>query len=171
MHIYNRILGLFFIFIIISSANAELNIISDYGGNSMGNYYDMLDTQDEYSEQQNSLIPEHIKIDESLYLPVYSEKISPGKFESYHVDYPTLQPFIIIGADPLSIEWLTVRANDLDKISGIVGVAVNINDMNQLNVLKSLTNIPLYAMPGDELAERFQLKFYPALISSKSIEQ
>lgn len=156
----------------INTVYAELNVISDYGGNSMGGFYDMLDPQDEYSEQKHQyLAPENMKIDEGLYLPVHSELLSPAKFEPYRIDYPTLQSFIIIGYDDLSIQWLKERYDDLESVSGLVGVVVNIENVNQLNTLKSLTNIPLYAMSGDELAKRFQITHYPALITSKSVEQ
>lgn len=174
MIIYKRALSFIYIISITTthSAMADLNIISDYGGNSMGIYYDMLDPQDEYSEQQQQfLAPENMKINEGTYLPVHSEKLSAGRFESYQVDYPTLHPFIIIGADALSIEWLKSRNDDLEAINGIVGVAVNIDDVNQLKMLKSFTNIPIYAMRGDELAEKFELTLYPALVTATSIEQ
>lgn len=151
---------------------AELNIVSDYGGNSMGSFYDMLDPQDEYGEMiQKELTPDNLKIDEGMYLPVHSELLSPGRFDSYAIDYPTLQSFIIIGYDSLSIEWLKVRKDDLETIAGLVGVVVNIDDVGELNTLKSLTQISLYAMPGDELAERFQITHYPALITRQSVEQ
>ncbi|MCX8578713.1 integrating conjugative element protein [Gilliamella sp. B2717] len=174
MFIFKRALSLIFIISITTthSAMADLNVIRDYGGNSMGIYYDMLDPQDEYSKQQQQfLAPENMKIDEGTYLPVHSEKLSVGRFESYQVDYPTLNPFIILGADDLSIEWLKARNNDLEAIDGLVGVAVNINDVNQLKMLKSITKIPIYAMPGDELAEKFQLTLYPALVTATSVEQ
>ncbi|MFQ0972077.1 PFL_4695 family integrating conjugative element protein [Gilliamella sp. ESL0232] len=170
--IINKRALIFIISITAHSAIADLNVVSDYGGNSMGVYYEMLDPQDEYSEQQQQfLAPENMKIDEGTYLPVHSEKLSPGIFESYSIDYPTLQPFIIIGADELSIEWLKARNNDLETINGIVAVAVNIDNVNQIKTLKSLTNIPIYAMSGDELAEKFQITSYPALVTAKSIEQ
>lgn len=173
MIIYKKALGLIFI-ISVTTTYADLNVIRDYGGNSMGTYYDMLDPQDEYSKQQQQfLAPENMKIDEGTYLPVHShsEKLSVGRFESYQVDYPTLNPFIILGADDLSIEWLKARNNDLEAIDGLVGVVVNINDVNQLKILKSITKIPIYAMPGDELAEKFQLTLYPALVTATSVEQ
>lgn len=153
-------------------AFAKLNIVSDYGGNSMGEFYDMLDPQDEYSETQHQqLATENVLTHDGMYLPVHSNRLSPSEFASYPVDYPTLQPFIIIGNDALSIKWLKARANDLETIPGLVGVVVNIDDANQLNTLKTLTNIPLYAMPGDELAERFDITHYPALITHQSVEQ
>lgn len=167
--IINKRALIFIISITAHSAIADLNVVSDYGGNSMGVYYEMLDPQDEYSDQL--LAPENMKIDHGTYLPVHSEKLSPGQFESYSIDYPTLQPFIIIGADDLSVEWLKVRNDYLESINGIVAVAVNIDDVNQIKTLKSLTNIPIYAMSGDELAEKFQITSYPALVTAKSIEQ
>lgn len=165
-----------FIFVLSMVAShftfAELKIVSDYGGNSMGEFYDMLDPQDEYGEMiQKELTPDNLKIDEGMYLPVHSAYLSPARFEPYSIDYPTLQSFIIIGYDPLSIEWLKARNDDLETIPGLVGVVVNIDDISELNTLKSLTSIPLYAMPGDELAERFQITHYPALITRQSVEQ
>lgn len=158
--------------IAIQTAHAELNVVSDYGGKSMRDFYDMLDPQDEYGEaQQQHLIPKNMKIDEGMYLPVHSKQLIPARFESYKVDFPTLQPFILIGYDDLSIEWLKARGDDLSVMSGLVGVVVNIDDIKQLNILKSLTTIPLYPMPGDELAEKFRLKHYPALITSQTVEQ
>lgn len=170
--IINKRALIFIISITTHSVIADLNVISDYGGNSMGVYYEMLDPQDEYSEQQQQfLAPENMKIDKGTYLPVHSKKLSAGRFESYQVDYPTLQPFIIIGADDLSVEWLKVRNDYLESIDGMVAVAVNIDTVNQLKKLESLTNIPIYAMSGDELAEKFQITSYPALVTAKSIEQ
>ncbi|OCG64101.1 hypothetical protein A9G48_04030 [Gilliamella sp. wkB18] len=175
MKLLNRILTLS-VFVIsmstICTTNAELNVVSDYGGNSMGGYYDMLDPQDEYSEQkQQFLAPENMRIDEGTYLPVHSDRLSPARFESYQIDYPTLQPFIIIGYDELSIEWLKARYDDLEAMPSLVGVAVNIDDINQLNTLKSLTHIPLYAMPGNDLADRFSIHHYPALVTATGVEQ
>ncbi|WP_392562234.1 integrating conjugative element protein [Orbus sturtevantii] len=156
----------------LNSANAELTVISDYGGRSMDAFYDVLDPQDEVGKaQQKSLAPEKIKIDEGLYLPVHSERLNPARFNAYEIDYPTLQPFIIIGYDDLSIEWLNARHDDLVTIDGLVGVVVNIDDTDELNTLKALTDIPLYAVKGDELAEKFDITHYPALITHRAVEQ
>ncbi|NUF49568.1 hypothetical protein [Gilliamella sp. ESL0250] len=60
--IINKRALIFIISITAHSAIADLNVISDYGGNSMGVYYEMLDPQDEYSEQQQQfLAPENMK--------------------------------------------------------------------------------------------------------------
>jgi len=164
--------ALFLCIVTLNSAHAELTVMSDYGGNSLEEFYDMLDPQDEVGKaQQQSLAPENIKVDEGLYLPVHSERLSPARFNAYEINYPGLQPFIIIGYDELSIEWLNARHDDLRAIQGLVGVVVNVDDIEQLNTLKSLTDIPLYVLTGDELAEKFDITHYPALITNRAVEQ
>jgi len=164
--------ALFLCVVTLNSAHAELTVMSDYGGNSLGEFYDMLDPQDEAGETAlQELTVDNLKIDEGIYLPVHSEHLSPARFESYPVDYPALQPFIIIGYDELSMAWLNARHDDLRAIQGLVGVVVNVDDIEQLNTLKSLTDIPLYVLTGDELAEKFDITHYPALITNRAVEQ
>jgi len=71
----------------------------------------------------------------------------------------------------LSIEWLNARHDDLRSIQGLVGVVVNVDDIDQLTTLKALTDIPLFVLIGDELAEKFDITHYPALVTDKAVEQ
>ncbi|MCT6866490.1 MAG: integrating conjugative element protein [Gilliamella apicola] len=177
MKLFSQAINIFILAILsminINTTNANLNVISDYGGNSMKEFYEMLNPQDEDSAERYQYLMQDktVNFDNSWNLPVHSQLLSPAYFESYEIDYPTLLPFIIIGYDTLSIEWLKKRNEDLYTIEGLVGVVVNVNTAEELSELKSITSIPLYAISGDELAVRFQIINYPALITSKSVEQ
>lgn len=152
-------------------AHSELIVISDYGGNAMTDYYEGIDPQDiESQEHMKQIMPDNFNVSEELYLPITSV-MTPGTVESIDIDIPSLQPFIIIGYDDLSIQWLKMKKIDLEAMTNIVGIVVNVNSIDELNYLRNLVNIPLYPMQGDDLTERLNIYKYPVLVTGKSIEQ
>lgn len=164
----STLLVMLFVFITFS-VHSELIVISDYGGHAMTDYYEGIDPQDiESQEHMKQMMP--FNVSEELYLPITSV-MAPGNVESIDIDIPSLQPFIIIGYDELSIQWLKMKKSDLEAMTNIVGIVVNVNSIDELNYLRNLVNIPLYPMQGDDLTERLNIYKYPVLVTGKFIEQ
>ncbi len=105
-------------------------------------------------------------------LPVRTPEMTPGAVRPQILKMPYLErPVFVIGADPLSAQWLQQHRPRLNTLHA-VGLVVNVDTAEQLAELKQLGNpLELYALPGTSFAKQFGLAHYPALISASRIEQ
>lgn len=105
-------------------------------------------------------------------LPVATPELTPGPVASKTLSLPFLKrPIFVIGADPLSQDWLHHYRQRLLTLQAI-GLVVNVQTEAQFSLLKQLgAPLELVALSGSSLAEQFGFRHYPALISTSRIEQ
>ena len=105
-------------------------------------------------------------------LPVKTSSMTPGKVQARTIDRPTLnRPVFIVGADPMSRQWLRIHHPQLKKIKA-TGIAVNVETGAQLKTLRQAAGgLDINPVAGDVIARQLQLNHYPVLISQSRIEQ
>ena len=87
------------------------------------------------------------------------------------IEAPGLRPFVVVGDDKASQDWLQRHAASLRE-RGAVGLVVNVETVQGLARLRALAlGVPLAPVSGDDLAERLGLRHYPALVTATGIEQ
>lgn len=104
--------------------------------------------------------------------PVRSPGLSPGKVINRDIDGVALErPVCVVGADPLSRQWLA-RVAPLLKRANAVCLAVNIDSAAQFAQLRaSIPGIVLQPVAGDDVMSQLQIRHYPVVISQTMIEQ
>ncbi|MEL7551441.1 integrating conjugative element protein [Pseudomonas protegens] len=158
-----------------SHASEPLIVVEDRGGTSALPYYEALNLQPRTHGTARPPIPTPkipaTSADEAAMLPVRSAKLTPGIVERRVIEAPGLRPFVVVGDDKASQDWLRRRAAALHQ-RGVVGLVVNVESAQALARLRALVpGVPLAPVTGDDLAERLGLRHYPALITATSIEQ
>lgn len=149
-----------------------LIVIQDYGGTPTLPYYEELGlTAKPLPYTSTPPAPSVKPVTDADMLPIYSQQLSPGHMTSRKIQAPGLRPFFLIGDDELSIRWLLYKKEDLLKINA-VGLVVNVQTANRLEALRALVpNLILSPVSGDDIAQRLNVKHYPVLITSTTIEQ
>ena len=158
-----------------SRAGEPLIVVEDRGGASALPYYEALNLQPRDNGAARSPIPmpqvPATPADEAAMLPVRSAKLTPGTVARRVIEAPGLRPFVVIGDDKASRDWLQRHAGSLHE-RGAVGLVVNVETAQTLARLRALApGVPLAPVAGDDLAERLGLRHYPALITATGIEQ
>lgn len=105
-------------------------------------------------------------------LPVITPSMTPGRVKTRNIDRPYLnQPIFIVGADRLSITWLTEHRQQLKKHNAI-GIAVNVKTQQALEqLIQASGGLSINPVVGDKIARQLSLKHYPVLVSASRIEQ
>ncbi len=158
-----------------SYAGEQMIVVEDRGGASALPYYEALNLQPRANGEAQSPIPTPqvptTSADEASMLPVRSAKLTPGTVARRVIEAPGLRPFVVVGDDEASQDWLRRNAASLHERSA-VGLVVNVETVQALSRLRALApGVPLAPVSGDDLAERLGLRHYPALINANSIEQ
>lgn len=158
------------VFSIPPLAQAGLTVVADEGGVSALPYFKSLNPQSSQVDSSELSAPKQ-KFSEAQMLPVRTPSMTPGKVVARGLDSPMLQPMFLIGDDPLSRQWLTVRGQALREMSA-VGLVVNVENDAQLNDLRQLApGLQLAPASGEDLANRLKIEHYPVLLTSSSLEQ
>ncbi len=104
-------------------------------------------------------------------LPIRSPGLTPGQVEPRPFDQRFARPFFLVGADPLSREWLVTNRDELLRM-GAVGMLVHAETIDDLRGLAELANgLPILPAPGTDIAAALGLSHYPVLISREGIAQ
>lgn len=172
---FKGLLMLLTILPLASRAGVPLIVVEDRGGASALPYYEALNLQPRDNGAARSPIPmpqvPATPADEAAMLPVRSAKLTPGTVARRVIEAPGLRPFVVIGDDKASRDWLQRHAGSLHE-RGAVGLVVNVETAQTLARLRALApGVPLAPVAGDDLAERLGLRHYPALITAAGIEQ
>jgi len=98
--------------------------------------------------------------------------MTPGRVRARRIDRPGLiRPVFIVGADPISLQWLHIHAAQLKKHQA-TGIAVNVENAHQLKRLQNAAGgITISPVPGQKIARQLSLSHYPVLVSKTRIEQ
>lgn len=106
-----------------------------------------------------------------LGLPVHTPELSPGKLEREARRLPIAPPLFLIGADPLSLQWLARYRERLIELHA-VGLLVQAKDWDDLQQVANVgQGLRITPAPGTTLAKQFGLRHYPVLLSAQGIEQ
>jgi integrating conjugative element protein (TIGR03765 family) len=104
-------------------------------------------------------------------LPIRSPGLTAGKAVPRPVEQRFARPFFLIGADPVSREWLAKNRAKLVRI-GAVGMLVQAETADDLRSIAELANgLPILPAPATDIAAALGLSHYPVLISSEGIAQ
>jgi integrating conjugative element protein (TIGR03765 family) len=164
------VLGLLAIFSIPMVSFSALTVVEDQGGDSALPYYKNFspNAADSSLKHLPPLVQSH---DESLVLPIVSQRLSPGVVEPRPVNAGGLiQPVFIVGDDPLSRRWLVEKREDLKALNAL-GLIVNVETMKALKEIRALgQGLTILPVSGDKIAERLDLDHYPCLIRETSVE-
>lgn len=147
---------------------SELVVVEDRGGEDASPYFKSLMAD---PPQPGPKPKPRASVSEADMLPVESRSVSPGAVERRGFSAPGLRPFFMVGADEMSLEWLSVRAEALIAM-GAVGMAVNVASEAELEQIRAAApGLKILPTAGDDVAGRLRLKHYPVLITATSIEQ
>ncbi len=113
------------------------------------------------------------KPEATLAFPVSTKKLSPAKIERSRKQYIASLPgpMCIVGADPLSRQWITKNYKHL-RASNAMCVIVQADNESQAQELAMMLNGLLVNLgDGDVLADYFKIEHYPVLITERNISQ
>ncbi|MEM7258308.1 MAG: integrating conjugative element protein [Pseudomonadota bacterium] len=82
------------------------------------------------------------------------------------LEYTPLRSIAIIGADDISRQWLTINEDYLRSL-GAIGIVVNVESYEQLDILRQYSSIPLMVLPGHWAVEHYG-PVYPLLIDARA---
>jgi integrating conjugative element protein (TIGR03765 family) len=153
----------------------RLIVVADKGGTAAQPYYEAIDLVADEAGPRASPAPQGDARpsagSELDMLPVRSLPLSPGKVSRRMVQAPGLRPIFLIGDDDLSKAWLRARLPLLRQIKA-TGFVVDVSTAPALQALRQMAGgLELVPASGVDLAQRMQIKHYPVLITSSSIEQ
>tara|TARA_R110001599_G_scaffold158418_4_gene345122 strand:+ start:148 stop:630 length:483 start_codon:yes stop_codon:yes gene_type:complete len=99
-------------------------------------------------------------------------EMSVGRVTKRTVSLPYLpSPLFLVGADNISIQWLNKHRQALIK-AGAVGLIVNSASASDLQaVIRAADGLQVSPASGSDLANQFNLKHYPLLITRTQIAQ
>jgi integrating conjugative element protein (TIGR03765 family) len=104
-------------------------------------------------------------------LPIRSPGLTPGQVEPRPFDQRFARPFFLIGADPVSREWLVTNRDELLRM-GAVGMLVQAETVDDLRIIAKLAEgLPILPAPATDIAAALGLSHYPVLISREGIAQ
>jgi integrating conjugative element protein (TIGR03765 family) len=181
---FNRLLGLIPGLLVTSliiatdgSRAAEphgLIVIEDHGGAPALPYYRALNLLPDASTSPPpdpaSVPPLTRPATDGDMLPVHSTRLTPGDVVARTIRAPGLMPTFVIGDDPRSRAWLQRRSSTL-RAMGAMGLVVQVDSAASLEALRQLAHgVTLVPASGDDLAQRLDLRHYPALITATGIE-
>lgn len=97
--------------------------------------------------------------------PIVTEEMFPAiGYINNVLEYPIARSVAVVGADEISAQWLKLNNSYLMEIN-CVGVVVNVQSEEDLEALRSYTDIPLIPMQGQTLVEAFG-NVYPIVVDS-----
>ncbi|MGV7960405.1 integrating conjugative element protein [Photorhabdus tasmaniensis] len=148
-------------------AQAALTVVADLGGETTAPYFEGINAID-----RTLPLPADIhSVDENHFLPVISEKLTPGTLANRKHSLPGMTPIFLVGNDRLSQRWLKERLPLLQTLNA-TGLVVNVSDSSELATLRKIAdNLSLYPTSGDDLASRLDIAHYPVLITGTGLEQ
>jgi len=101
--------------------------------------------------------PEHYQTELDP-LPVNTPSMTPGRVQIRKIDRPYLnQPIFIVGADSLSLTWLTEHRQQLKKHNAI-GIAVNVKTQQALEqLIQASGGLSINPVVGNKIARQLSL--------------
>lgn len=154
-------------------AQADLTVVGDSPDDVTLPYFHVTGAQMSERAQPDRAMHADLSTvtDEAWLLPISSSRLSPGPITSRTLNMPGLQPFFLVGGDPLSLTWLRQRAAGLREM-GAAGLAVEVADTEAfLRIRAAAPGLTILPVSGNEIAIRLQIEHYPVLITATALEQ
>lgn len=158
------------------SAQAELIEIADHGGVPASKYFERITMDDPL---ENAPIGAPLSSDQVAQyalknrLPIVSKLLSPGRVKAKKWQRQAFMATTIalIGYDRASLKWLKLKKQQL-QAQGAMIMMVNVKTEQQFQQIQAfLPKNQVVAMSGDDVARQLNLKHYPALITSRGVQQ
>ncbi|EMP4081968.1 integrating conjugative element protein [Salmonella enterica] len=113
--------------LLTTSSMAALNVIADLGGESTAPFFDAINNENNEFTPPRPLTAESVPApaDISDMLPVTTPEMSAGKVVSRELHLAGMTPVFLVGDDPLSRDWLTLRHDELKRLHA-TGLVVNV---------------------------------------------
>jgi len=107
-----------------------------------------------------------------MFFPIKPKSMKPGLLTGHRFDSSrAIQPFAVIGSDPLSLKWLNLRKDKLRKLKSPIFVV----EANSFKVIKKLASkyksLNFVPSSGDEIGKGLKVKAYPFLVTSSGVWQ
>lgn len=100
------------------------------------------------------------------FLPVRSERLTPGEVTAVRRSTRVTQPFFLVGCDPQSIEWIGRNRERLREI-GAYGLVIDAPDAAAYRALEqAAVGLLLRPVAGDLIAEHLGIRHYPVLVTA-----
>jgi integrating conjugative element protein (TIGR03765 family) len=106
-------------------------------------------------------------------LPIRTPEMTPGVVRARGLQAAATgaRPVFLIGADPLSLEWLAAHRERLIEL-GAVGMLIDADSIEAVRqVATRAEGLKILPASGAELARALGVRHYPVLISAQGIEQ
>lgn len=104
-------------------------------------------------------------------LPIRSPGLTPGPVALRKHQLPLAQPVFLMGADPLSKDWLVQNRARLETI-GAIGLLVEAESPADLEDIAELAGVlPIVPAPATDLAAVLKLRHYPVCITGTRLWQ
>jgi len=179
MQIFNLI-ACFVSLLFVMSVSAEPIVIIDEGGISTDQYRQTLqpatkvpDFGGQWIQTYSPLIqkdPENL----SLWLPLTTSRLSPKRLldDEQEVNFDLDAPICIVGADDLSLHWITSNLNNLVQLKTRCWL-VQADDFDDFKMVSEQFQGKILMMPadGDAIADFFGIRHYPVFIDQGYIAQ
>jgi integrating conjugative element protein (TIGR03765 family) len=151
---------------------AELTVIHDSGHTRpLAPLLEVLAEREPIHPRAQSLRPDLGVAEVERLLPIRSPGLTVGKVVPRSISQRFARPFFMVGADPVSREWLAKNRDELLRM-GAVGMLVQAETVDDLHVVAELANgLPILPAPATDIASSLGLSHYPVLISSEGIAQ
>ena len=162
------------------SAVAALTVIYDSGDTrSIAPFLAVFDADTTKQMRQSSVAPAAGPpggvANPTLQLPIRTPEVTPGPVRPRPLPLPEgvalPRPFFLVGADPLSREWLARHQARLAAIQA-VGMLVEAETEEDMAAVTAIANgIPILPASASDIVPALKISHVPVLISERGIEQ
>jgi integrating conjugative element protein (TIGR03765 family) len=151
---------------------AELTVIHDNGDTRpLAPLLEVLAEREPIHPRAQSPRPDLGAAEVGGLLPIRSPGLTVGKVVPRSTSQRFARSFFLIGADPVSREWLEKNGDELRRM-GAVGMLVQAETVDDLRVIAELANgLPILPAPATDIAAALGISHYPVLVSSEGITQ
>lgn len=161
---------------VAASDMQKLVEVGTYGETSSTEVYfkDIQKNEVNIDQKQLESLREKAKqsISEELFFPISSKNMQPGLMKGYRFkEKRAIQPFAVVGTDPLSEKWLQTRLSKLSELNAPIFVV----EAESFELVRSFASgfKPLKFVPssGDGIAKELNVAAYPFLVTSSGVWQ
>lgn len=156
-----------------SVAAEKLKVIAEVGETiSTSGYFSLISIEEAGSAFQVDLSNYQKNFTKDAFFPL-STTMSPGRLDSLEFTDPKrlVRPFVVVGQDELSVEWLQFRYQELVEMQALVFV-VEADSFDYLRELGTRFS-PLRIAPanGDAIGKSLNVMTYPFMVNQYGVWQ
>lgn len=160
---------------VAASQLTELATVGDTDTKSAEKYYTNLSFRNSKvdAEKASKLLQEaRNSISREMFFPLVPTNMQPGVMKGFKFqEAMTVQPFAVVGTDPLSVKWLRFRFEKLTELNAPIYV-VEAESFEQLRSFSSeFKGLKFVPSSGDGIAKELKVGAYPFLVTSSGVWQ